>query len=88
MSTATIRRTETRLEAINPDLAVEIRRNPPVMLSLNEAAAVLNIAVRTLRQRISDRTVPHVKLGGRVLIPRDQLFRAIERLTIQAVTAD
>jgi excisionase family DNA binding protein len=86
--TSQIRRTETRIETFNPDLAVEIRRNPPAMLSLNECAAVLGIATRTVRQRIADRTLPHVRLGGRVLVPRDAMFRAIEGRTIQAVTAD
>jgi excisionase family DNA binding protein len=82
-----IRRTETRLENFDPARAEAIRRDPPAMLSLNEAAAVLGIATRTVRQRISDRSLPHVKLGGRVLVPRDAMFAAIAARTIQAVTA-
>ena len=82
-----IRRTETRLQTLDPARAEAIRRDPPAMLSLNEAAAVLGIAVRTLRQRISDRTVPHCKIGGRILIPRDAMFAAIAARTIAAVTA-
>lgn len=86
-NTTPLRRTETRLETLDPAHAAAIRRDPPAMLCLNEAACLLNIATRTLRQRISDRTVPFVKIGGRVLIPRDALFQSISARTVQAVTA-
>lgn len=82
---AKFRRTESRIQDFDPARAESIRRNPPAMLQLNEAACVLGIATRTLRQRIADRTVPHVKIGGRVLIPRDPLFESIAARTIAAV---
>lgn len=84
-STATqqsFRRTETRLA---PEQAASVRRDPPEMLALNETAAYLGIAVRTVRDRIRDRSIPHVKLGGRVLVPLGQLRAALNRRTIGAV---
>ena len=77
------RRTETRL---SPAQADAVRRTPPELMALNEAAAYLGIAVRTVRARIRDRSIPHCKLGGRVLVPLGPLRAAIATRTVGAVS--
>jgi excisionase family DNA binding protein len=39
------------------------------LLNVKEAAAFLGIGVQTLYNRISQRTINHVKIGRRVLFP-------------------
>ncbi len=46
---------------------------PPVLLTVREAAKVLRISSRTLFTRTQDGAIPHIRLGGRVLYPLQQL---------------
>ncbi|MGH1487970.1 MAG: helix-turn-helix domain-containing protein [Acidimicrobiales bacterium] len=47
------------------------------VLNTHEAAAVLRISERSLRQGIYDGTIPFVRLGRRILIPVPVLLRAL-----------
>lgn len=80
-----VRRTETKLDAIDPQRAERIRRDPPQFMDLNEASAFARCAVRTMRAHIRRRAISCVKLGGRVLIERDQLIADLRKLTLKSV---
>lgn len=84
-SKQSVRRTEADLNRYDPERAERIRRDPPLLLDLNEAAVLARCGVRTLRDHIRRRSLSCVKLGGRVLIRRDQLLADLEKLTLKSV---
>jgi excisionase family DNA binding protein len=49
------------------------------ILTVKEAAAILRISQSKLYQLVREKAVPHVTLGGRVVIPEKQLFSWLER---------
>ena len=49
------------------------------ILTVKEAAAVLRISTSKLYQLVRERSIPHVLLGGRVVIPEQQLFMWLEK---------
>lgn len=49
----------------------DVRKSPAAALTLTEVAQVLGVDRRTVARAIQDGTVPAVKFGRRVLIPRE-----------------
>ncbi len=47
----------------------------PRLLSAPEAAQYLNLSIHTLRTWVSERRIPHIKLGRRVLFRQTDLDR-------------
>ena len=58
----------------------EIRRNPPAILDVPTLAVFLDQSVRKTRDDICFGRIPHLRLGGRVLIRREDLERALASL--------
>jgi hypothetical protein len=81
----TVRRTEARLDHLDPERAERIRRDPPALMDLNEASCFARCGVRSMRDHIRRRAISCVKLGGRVLIERDQLLADLRKLTLKSV---
>jgi excisionase family DNA binding protein len=79
-----IRRTEAPIDHLDPVTAERIRRDPPKLLNIAEAATYLGVSARTIRDRIADRRLTCIRLGGRVLLRTTDLERDLERLTIHA----
>jgi excisionase family DNA binding protein len=53
----------------------------PVYLSLDEAAEVMSLSVKTIRRRIADGTIPAYQCGRRpIRIPLDDLEAALRRI--------
>lgn len=53
----------------------------PVYLSLDEAAQVMSLSVRTIRRRIADGTIPAYQCGRRpIRIRLDELEAALRRI--------
>ena len=53
----------------------------PVYLSLEEAAEVMSLSVKTIRRRISDGTIPAYQCGRRpIRIRLDELEAALQRI--------
>lgn len=48
------------------------------ILTVKEAAAILRISTSKLYQLVREKTVPHVLLGGRVVIPEKQLYKWLD----------
>lgn len=67
------------------DATQAIRTNPPLVMSLKEAAAFLGISYRKIREDIQARRIPHLRLGGKVLVRRDALMAALEKLEVRSV---
>jgi excisionase family DNA binding protein len=84
-SAKSIRRTETRLELIDPARAKEIRTSPPIVMSINEGACYLGVSPRKLREDIKSRRIASAPFGGRILIRRADLDAAIESRILKAV---
>lgn len=56
-------------------------RTLPVYLSLDEAAEVLSLSVKTIRRRIADGTIPAYQCGRRpIRIRLDDLEAALRRI--------
>ena len=53
----------------------------PVYLSLDEAASVMSLSVKTIRRRIADSTIPAYQSGRRpIRIRLDELEAALRRI--------
>ncbi len=58
-----------------------IERTLPVYLSLDEAAEVMSLSVKTIRRRIADGTIPAYQCGRRpIRIRLDDLEAALRRI--------
>ena len=61
--------------------AVASKRELPVYLSLDEAAEIMSLSVKTIRRRISDGTIPAYQCGRRpIRIRLDELEAALRRI--------
>ncbi len=57
------------------------KRELPVYLSLDEAAEIMSLSVKTIRRRISDGTIPAYQCGKRpIRIRLDDLEAALRRI--------
>lgn len=52
----------------------EIRRDDSAIVSIKTAAAVLKLDPRTVSKGIADGTIPSIRIGKRVLIPRERFL--------------
>ena len=53
----------------------------PIYLSLDEAAEIMSLSVKTIRRRISDGTIPAYHCGrGSIRIPLTELQAALHRV--------
>ena len=57
------------------------------LLTIQEAAKVLRLSVSTLRAWRLQRRIPFRKIGGKVLLHKDDIRRFIEQATIPAAKA-
>ena len=64
---------------ITPEVAAEIRRNPPINMTVPEAAAYLTIGTRTLWDWIEQRKVKAVRRGARTILRRADLDAVLEK---------
>jgi len=57
------------------------KRDLPVYLSLDEAAEIMSLSIKTIRRRISDGTIPAYQCGKRpIRIRLDDLEAALRRI--------
>jgi excisionase family DNA binding protein len=63
-------------------------RRLPVYLSLEEAAEVMSLSVKTIRRRIADGTIPAYQCGRRpIRIRLDELEAALRRIPFGPVVS-
>lgn len=83
MDYAVVRMNQTAAHTHNRQSADEtarIRRDPPAILSLAETAAFLGQSERKTRDDIRLGRIPHLRLGGRILVRRVDLEHALAAL--------
>lgn len=56
----------------------ELRRSRSVVITRKDAAEALGVDPRTITVGINDGTIPSVKLGRRIVIPREKFLRLFE----------
>jgi excisionase family DNA binding protein len=60
-------------------------RNEETLLNVQEAAALLNLAVATLYEKTSDKVVPHYKHGKKLLFKKSELLAWVESTRIKTL---
>jgi excisionase family DNA binding protein len=55
---------------------MQIQPHTPQFISRKEAAESLGISLPTISRHLTKGLIPHIKLGGRVLIPVEFIHRA------------
>ena len=70
---------------LSPERIDQIRRDPPLCMSLQEAAVYLGVCPRKLRYDCKRRLIPYVKLGGKLIFRRESLDQALARLEVRSV---
>jgi excisionase family DNA binding protein len=65
---------DKRMELYDPKKAESIRLNPPIYMSISEAACYIGVSPRTVREYIKRGVLPVARLGllkkGRIIIRR------------------
>ena len=56
----------------------QIRQSEKLTLTRSEVADVLGVNIRTLSNGIADGTIPSIRIGRRVVIPRDRFLAMFE----------
>jgi excisionase family DNA binding protein len=64
---------------------VSVSETDKLLFSTEEASAKLGISVDWLRRAVREKTIPHVKLGRRVLFSQQHLDQIIDRNTVTPV---
>jgi hypothetical protein len=62
-----------------------IRRDPPAILDVPTLACFLSQSERKTREDIRLRRIPHVKLGGKIIVRLVDLKRALDALVVREV---
>ncbi|MEO9009897.1 MAG: helix-turn-helix domain-containing protein [Nakamurella sp.] len=62
----------------------EVRASRSAVITRTEAAAALGVDPRTITASIENGSIPSVKLGRRVVIPRERFIRLIDGDTAKA----
>lgn len=56
----------------------ETRTNPDKLINVQEAAALLNLAINTVYEKTSERLIPHYKHGKKLMFKKSELLAWIE----------
>lgn len=57
----------------------------PELLNIQEAAALLNLAVNTLYEKTSEKTIPHYKHGKKIAFKRSELLAWVEASRVETL---
>ena len=61
------------------------RNNSQTLLNVQEAAALLNLAVNTLYEKTSEKLVPHYKHGKKIMFKKSELLAWVESRKVKTV---
>jgi excisionase family DNA binding protein len=61
------------------------RDSHTTLLNIQEAAALLNLAVATIYEKTSQRTIPHYKHGKKVLFKKSELLAWVELRKVRSM---
>lgn len=63
----------------------DLRHSQSAVITRTEAAAALGVDPRTITASIDNGTIPSVRLGRRVVIPREKFLRIFDDEDVSAV---
>ena len=83
-------RTELKslLKEILREISTEERReveNNTTLINIQEAAALLNLAVTTLYEKTSEKTIPHYKHGKKIMFKKSELLAWVEACRVKTI---
>ena len=59
--------------------------NQSALINVQEAAALLNIAVNTLYEKTSEKLIPHYKHGKKIMFKRSELLAWVESRRVPTI---
>jgi len=74
---------ETLVEVVN-EIQLE-KESHSTLIGIQEAAALLNLAVTTLYEKTSQRTIPHYKHGKKVMFKKSELLDWVELRKVKSI---
>ena len=60
-------------------------KNENTLINIQEAAALLNLAVATLYEKTSEKTIPHYKHGKKIVFKKSELIAWVEASRVATV---
>jgi len=76
------------LKEILREISTEERReaeNNTTLINIQEAAALLNLAVTTLYEKTSEKTIPHYKHGKKIMFKKSELLAWVESRRVKTI---
>lgn len=67
------------------DEANHIRREPPAIMDIATVACYLSQSERKTREDVRLRRIPHIRLGGKILVRLVDLHSALDSLKVEAI---
>lgn len=68
-----------------PEQVSEIRRNPPAILDVPTLACFLSQSERKTREDLRLRRIPHIRLGGKIIVRLVDLKKTLDDLVTKAI---
>jgi excisionase family DNA binding protein len=59
--------------------------NQSTLINIQEAAALLNLAVNTLYEKTSDKLIPHYKHGKKIMFKKSELLAWVESRRVKTI---
>jgi excisionase family DNA binding protein len=59
--------------------------NAATLLNIQEAAALLNLAVATIYEKTSERLIPHYKHGKKIMFKKSELLAWVESRKVKTI---
>jgi excisionase family DNA binding protein len=75
-------------EVVKETLRSEMPRiqNGNALITVQEAASLLNLAVNTLYEKTSEKLIPHYKYGKKLLFKKSELLAWVESRKVQTIS--
>lgn len=74
---------ETLKEILAEDKATN--ENQSMLINIQEAAALLNLAVNTIYEKTSEKLIPHYKHGKKIMFKKSELLAWVESRRVKTI---
>ena len=74
---------ETLREILSEDKIVT--QNESTLINIQEAAALLNLAVATIYEKTSEKLIPHYKHGKKIMFKKSELLAWVESRRVKTI---
>lgn len=65
--------------------AIALRENKSDLINIQEAAALLNLAVNTIYEKTSERSIPFYKHGKKIMFKKSELMAWVESRKVHTI---